>query len=801
MINLDNADANGIIKVPMNEIIVNYYMDYAKSTIVERSFPFIDGFKPVTRRIMFTMNSLKAYIRKSRKCARIVGDTMGRFHPHGDGSIYGALVNMVDVHETLNAPLIRGQGSFGKSWSTEHFVPAAMRYTEAALTELAEKELFVGLSENAVDMLDNFSVDEKEPRLLPVSFPNIIINNTNGIAVGMSTYIPTYTLKGACEAVKSIIYNKNISSEELANVLGDPDFCTGGNIHISQHQRVNLVENGAAKGIYLTGSYSLNKNQITIYELPYNTNVEKFIGELKDMYKAGLLRGVKSIDNTSGRSSKGSKKDNSKCKLKVEIVLTRGADPEEIMKKIRQNTSFSNPISFFTKFVWWNTETQDYEYKETGILELLRDYWIPWRVETLKRINTFRMEKLKADRHLLSAWQILLPRLDEIVEYIKKHTKAQGKEYLMTTFKLDAEQADYVIGKRLYHLSVDEIQKSIDEIKVLDAKIYELFQLVTSRNKLEAIIVNDMDRIISKYATDRKCNTFDLSLIEADKEDKVKKEEIVNFSTWVGVTKSGGLKRVINPNDVEKIKDWARESNYMCTIPCMNLDTILVFTSAGFCYKVPVHTIETSRGEFRDSIWKLNQRADGDNGEIIKVLATHDYRGTMTVLYTDGTGLVVPFNTVSGPRLRYRSIYPAFENGKTGMIYDHNKFFVITKDKYAAHVDLEASKGYAEQHGKLKVKLPRWRANDSLAGFMPDEDIKLLSVVDIERFNRPYCVKMREDGDYILNIVTEIFDPEMEEQRQIYEEMVEKEKGLEHDEESNAEDSGAVDESEFPLED
>lgn len=770
MFRLDAADENGIIRVNADEVFKNYYMDYAKSVIVDRSFPHIDGFKPSTRRIIYTMNTLKAFNKKARKCARIVGDTMGRFHPHGDSSIYGALVNMVDVHETLNAPLIKGVGSFGKSWSTEHFVPAAMRYTEACLTDLAEKEFFIGINENAVDMLDNFSLDEKEPRLLPVTFPNILVNNTNGIAVGMSTYIPTYTLKNTCMAVKAIIHNENIDAEELADILGAPDFCTGGNIHISEQQKKNLVLNGAAKGIYLTGSYSMSKNQITIYELPYNTNVERFITELMEAYKAGLLRGVKNISNTSGRSNKTSKKDNSKCKLKVEIELTKQADPEDIMRKIRQNTSFSNPISFYTKFVWWNEEIQDYEYKECGVYELLNDYWIPWRVDTLKRMHTFRMEKLKDKRHLLGAWQKIFSYLDDIIAYARSHTKAEYKAYLITRYKLDDGQADYIMSKRLYHLTTDEAEASFKEIKELDEKISALFKLVNSNKLLKDIILEDMDRIINKYSTDRKCNSFDLELIESDREDKNAKEEIQNVPVWVGITKSGGLKRVLTENDSFKLEGWAGDNELLDTIECMNKDTLMVFTSSGYCYKVPVHTIETSRSTFKDSIWKLTQRADDERGEIILVRATNDFKGSFTILYKEGHGIIVPYNTVSGPRSRYKNIYPAFENNQTGKVYWHNRFFVVTKNDCAAFVDLTSTKERVEMHGKMSFKLPRWKMDDSLRGFIADTEIALFDVVQIDRFVREYCVKMKNDKKYILNEVTERFDPEKSEFKKLIEE-------------------------------
>ena len=751
---LISANKKGVSKVGMSDVITQYYMEYAKSVIVDRAFPFIDGLKPVNRRIIFDMHELKAEGTNNKKSARIVGDTMGKYHPHGDGSIYGALVNMTDTHETLNAPLIKGQGSFGKSWSTEHLVPAAMRYTEARLTNLAKNEMFGGLTENAVDMVDNFSVDEKEPRLLPVSFPNLIVNNTNGVAVGMSTYIPTYTLKAACEAVKALVENDEIDDEELVDILGAPDFVTGGNIHITRVQMLRLLRDGCAKGIYLTGTYSINKNQITIYELPYNTNVEKFVGEVKDLYKNGLLKGVKSIDNTSGRDVRGKKKDTSKCKLKVEIELTRSADAEGIMKIIRQNTSFSSAIAFYTKFVWWNTELNDCEYKECGIRSLLSDYWIPWRMDTIRRQYTYKYNKTMTDIHLLEAWPILMKYLDEYIAFARNHNKADTKSFLLNKLKLDSEQADYIFDRKLSSLTTDEAEKMLKNMADLKVKAEDLHDIITNDNRIKAIIIEDMNRVISKYATERRCNVFGMELIEADKEEKKAPEIIENMPVWIGITKTGALKRALREVDSFKFDELSNNTLFD-TVECMNKDKLLVFTEKGYCYKIPIHNIETSKGAFRDSIWKIVDKAEDDNGKIIHVKATSDYKGTFVLLYANGTGIVVPYNAVGGNRSRYKNVYPALELNRTARFQWEDNFYVVTRDDCAAFKSLTAMRRTAEVKGKIPFKLPRWKATDSLMGFVNESSIKLADLVDKERFERDYCVKMKFDKNYIMNIITE----------------------------------------------
>lgn len=744
---------NNLERMNMADAIKKYYMEYAKSVIVDRAFPFIDGFKPVTRFVIYDMHLLKAEGSTNKKCARIVGDTMGRFHPHGDSSIYGALVNMVDVHETLNAPLIKGQGSFGKSWSSEHYVPAAMRYTEASLSDLAKNEMFGGLNENAVDMVDNFSLEEKQPRLLPVSFPNILVNNTNGVAVGTSTYIPTYTLAGACKAVEALITNTEITDEELVEILGAPDFCTGGNIHITQHQMLKLVRDGYAKGVYLRGNYSINKNQIIIHELPYNTTIERFISEIEDLHVKGMLKGVKKIDNTSGRDTKTSKKkSNSKCKMKIELELTRGVDPEAIMKVIRQNTSFSNSIAFFTRFAWWNEDTQDYEYKECGVRDLLDKYWIPWRLSCLRRQYTFKLKSAEADYHELESWKILMNHLDEYVAFARCHKKAETKQFLIQKLGLDEGQANYIFAKRLSALTTDEAEKSMNELKATADRIAELKDILDGDLRLKKMILEDMRRIISKYATERHSNVFDMSMINADKEEKSAPEVVEDLPVYLAVTETGGVKRVFKEENLSKLSSWADTQKVTDVMSCRNIDMLMIFTEAGYCYKIPVHTIDMTYGTFRDNIWRLVERADDDNGRIVHVHATHDYVGGFKILYLNGTGMVVNYSAVGGKRQRYKSVYPAFELGKTGIMWNDNKFYMVTRNKCGAYIDLTDLTTYSELRGKAPFKLPRMKADDSLLGFVPENKIEFAHCIKKERLSKPYCVKLGYDYDYILNL-------------------------------------------------
>ena len=212
----------------ISKIMVDNFMPYAKGTIIDRAIPYIDGFKPVNRRIMYSMYELKLWNKKA-KSNRIVGDTMGKYHPHGDSSIYDALVRMVDINGSLNKPLIVGQGNFGAVWSDE-ITPAHMRYTEAGLAPIA-REMFDGIKEDAVDMVSNFDNTEEEPSMLPVKFPNVLVNTSSGIAVGMGSAIPSYNLRDVCLATIEMLKGNAKKPEDLVDVLGAPDFSVGGFVH------------------------------------------------------------------------------------------------------------------------------------------------------------------------------------------------------------------------------------------------------------------------------------------------------------------------------------------------------------------------------------------------------------------------------------------------------------------------------------------------------------------------------------------------------------------------------------------
>lgn len=727
----------------LDDLLPDLYMTYAKSTIVSRSMVLISGLKPVQQRVLYAMHELKAENGTRRKCARIVGDTMGKYHPHGDSSIYGALVTMTNTNESLNAPWITGQGNLGKVWAKECIRPAHMRYTEAQLSKLASEELFNGLSEGAVPMIDNFDTTEKEPLVLPVSFPSILVNSTSGIAVGISHNIPMYTLRGACSATKYVIdcnmKGIDVDVDAFIKYLGAPDYPTGGTLSISKEQLRALALTGNTKGVYLTGTYSATRNFINIHQIPYETNVEKVVADIKDLMKKGELPGVKSCRNSTGDGKMG-----------VSIELGRGTDPEEVMRVIRALTAFRTPLHYSIKFINYNTDKKDFEYKECGALELLQKYWIPWRVECIRNVYRTRADKLAEKCHEAEVWEIIKGRIEEVITIIRKNKRAEGKQILMSKFGIDILQANYLYGKPISSISEDGVEENIEKLKEDRKKIAGYRKYLTDKSMVLNEIIEDLARVYKKYGTDRKTNVTDLTIVENDKEAMLKEEKIVEGPAWIGITEKGYIKRTMDEDEVFKLEYWAGEDPLKYEIECQNTDTLLIFTNTGFCYKLPVYRVEDSRGDFKESVWKLVDRFEEDDGDIFTVYSTNDYTGKITLLYRNGEGIKLNFKAVSGPRQRYRSLFRTVTK-QTGMMYNKNEFFLITTNGNAAWVDLNYLDKLADTKFKLTFKLPRVKTGDALRGFIAKEEIKYFNRIKLERFEREYCVKIGDDAGLIFN--------------------------------------------------
>ena len=700
----------------ISKIMLDNFMPYAKGTIIDRAIPYIDGFKPVNRRILYSMYELRLWDKKA-KSNRIVGDTMGKYHPHGDSSIYDALVRMADSNESLNQALVVGKGNFGKVWSDE-ITPAHMRYTEAGLAPIA-REIFEGINEDAVDMLENFDNTEKEPAMLPVKYPNVLINTSNGIAVGMGSSIPSYNLKDVCLATIAMLQGKATKPSDLVSILGAPDFTTGGFIHVSDADILKLLKKGSAT-LTMTGSVQLKKDAIIVNYLPYNTTMDKFVAQVEA--QAGKDGEIKEISNVTD----GTDKDGMSC----EITIKRGYDVRDVLKKLYRYTDLRKKISFNTRII------VDDKPRELGVYELL-ELWIDFRVNTIKRIYNHRLGKANDREHLLKAWELMKNDVTEVAVMISSNTEEVAKGILMSKYGMDDIQSNYILDMKVKQLTTDNMLKRLKDLDDVRKNISDTVAFLGDEVAIRNYIVAELQDIIKKYGHDRITKVME-PIVEIENEKAV--ETIPDMDVWVLMTEKGFLKRVLNPMDTLKADTWLSEGDKVVKeIKCRNTENILVVTYGGFCYKIPVHSIESTKSAFREYVWDLADKKE--DSDICYVTNSGDYNKYFNVVYGNGRGRKVYLGSVSGPRRRYQGL---FEAGTKDNIFvtECDEFFVITYKRKAAYANLKILNMYS---ARSAFKIARIGSDDAIFGLQPVENVPDMSAIDTERYSKGYCVSIRDD--------------------------------------------------------
>mgnify|MGYP000974793282 FL=1 len=700
----------------ISKIMLDNFMPYAKGTIIDRAIPYIDGFKPVNRRILYSMYELRLWDKKA-KSNRIVGDTMGKYHPHGDSSIYDALVRMADSNESLNQALVVGKGNFGKVWSDE-ITPAHMRYTEAGLAPIA-REIFEGINEDAVDMLENFDNTEKEPAMLPVKYPNVLINTSSGIAVGMGSSIPSYNLKDVCLATIAMLQGKATKPSDLVSILGAPDFTTGGFIHVSDADILKLLKKGSAT-LTMTGSVQLKKDAIIVNYLPYNTTMDKFVAQVEA--QAGKDGEIKEISNVTD----GTDKDGMSC----EITIKRGYDVRDVLKKLYRYTDLRKKISFNTRII------VDDKPRELGVYELL-ELWIDFRVNTIKRIYNHRLGKANDREHLLKAWEFMKNDVTEVAVMISSNTEEVAKGILMSKYGMDDIQSNYILDMKVKQLTTDNMLKRLKDLDDVRKNISDTVAFLGDEVAIRNYIVAELQDIIKKYGHDRITKVME-PIVEIENEKAV--ETIPDMDVWVLMTEKGFLKRVLNPMDTLKADTWLSEGDKVVKeIKCRNTENILVVTYGGFCYKIPVHSIESTKSAFREYVWDLADKKE--DSDICYVTNSGDYNKYFNVVYGNGRGRKVYLGAVSGPRRRYQGL---FEAGTKDNIFvtECDEFFVITYKRKAAYANLKILNMYS---ARSAFKIARIGSDDAIFGLQPVENVPDMSAIDTERYSKGYCVSIRDD--------------------------------------------------------
>lgn len=697
----------------INQLLLRNYLPYAKSTIVARAIPAIDGLKPVQRRILFIMKKLKLTNGAKAKSQRINGQTMV-LHPHGDGSIYEALVIMSSGYDGLNVPYIRSKGSFGKKFSRD-LKYSAPRYTEAGLADIAG-ELFDGIDENAVDFRDNFDSTEVEPVLLPVKFPTILINSNAGIAVGTSSSIPTFSLVNVCKATQGIITGDIKTPEQLSEALGALEFTTGGTIRASKNDMIKLCKTGSGS-FTIDGHADLYSSKIVIDQIPYSTTAEEIMESIDEHMKNGEFRGIKEVKDEIGLEG-----------LKLVIDLKNGYNSREMLQQLYRLTPLRSKIAFRTRVIIDNRA------QELNLMQLL-DSWIAFRENSIQRVYQFRFDKLNKQEHLLSTWELIQNSIAQVVATISQNTEAKAKEILMSTYKLDDIQSEYILDMKIRSITTDKAQKSLAQLVDVRANMKSAEVIINSVVERKKVIVSELSDIVKKYG--KPCLTTIAPELTVE-EEKAPEVKISEENVIVALTKNGFVKRLVTLNDMsQQYKTNDDYEVYRWSIK--NNQHMLVYDTQGTVHKILVDDIDSSRGVAKDKLYIKAGLANAS--DVVWADACGDYTGSFSIVYGNGRGTRVRYCDAIGERKQYKNMFPAVTAGDY-FVTTASKFFIITQRLKAAYADVPPAEGGRE---RLAFKVATISSGDKIIRIQPVEKVPCMDIIDIGRYTCGYTVSIKDD--------------------------------------------------------
>lgn len=597
-------EMTNIINVEVDQELKKSFIAYAMAVNVSRAIPDVrDGLKPVHRRILYAMNEMgltpeKAY----KKCAAIVGDVLGKYHPHGDSSVYDALVRLAQDF-SINLPLVDGHGNFG---SVDGDPPAAYRYTEARMSKLA-LEMLRDIDKETVDFYPNFDDTRMQPTVLPAKYPNILVNGSDGIAVGMATNIPPHNLNEVINGTIALIENPDITIEELMEHIPAPDFPTG----------ATLLGRAGVKNAFMTGrgNYVLRskceiedfangtRHRIVVTELPYQVNKQKLIEYIADLVKQKRIEGISDINDESDRHG-----------MRIVIDVKKDANPQVVLNTLYKHTDLQKSDGIIMLALL------DGEPKVMNLKQILEAY-VKHQVDVVTRSTKYDLAKTEEREHIVKGLVIALANIDEVIAIIKKsRDRQEAQSNLISAFELDEKQANAILDMRLQRLTSLEVEKLKEELVALDAQMEDLRDILAKPERILAIIKNDLIALRDKYPTPRKTElSYDES--EIDLADLVKKEDVVISITHFGYVKRISLEEYRSqrrggrgvtahkPKEEDFVEDMFVSSTH---------DRLLFFTNFGKVYRLMGYEIpEAMKAARGRAIVNLLQLEPGEHPSAI----------------------------------------------------------------------------------------------------------------------------------------------------------------------------------------
>ena len=705
----------GVINAEISGEMQKSYIDYAMSVIVSRALPSVeDGLKPVHRRILYAMNSIGLQNNKqTKKSARIVGDVLGKLHPHGDSSVYDALVRMAQDF-SLRYPLVHGQGNFG---SLDGDPPAAMRYTEAKLSAISS-ELLEDIDKETVKFVPNFDNSLKEPELLPGKLPTLILNGASGIAVGMATNIPPHNLTEVCDAIIAYTKNNDISTDELCQIVTGPDFPTGGYV------------TGDMKELYSTGKSRLimrgkvtteelkSKEAVVITEIPYMLNKSDLMTQIAKLIQDKKLQNISDLRDESAKG-----------KIRIVIELKKGVNSKFVINKLYKYTRLQD--SFNANIL----ALVDGQPKVLALKDILRLY-VEHRKKIITNRSKFLLKKAKDRQEIVEGLLIALKSIDEVISLIKKSkSTTEALEGLTKKFNLTKKQAQAVLETKLQQLTSLEQDKLKKESEELKKTIEELEKILGDIKEVIKIIVKEVNELKKKYGDNRR--TYILQKIsEISEKDMVQKKEVV-----VTITEKGYCKRM----DVQSYKEQKRGGKGVIgsnlatgdfvkqLITCSTHDYLMFFTTRGKVYWLKAYEIpEAERYSKGKAIVNLLNLKDE---EITNVLSVNKFDGNLFMATKKGIVKKISLKHFSKPR----------SSGiKALNLPNDNSDFLIGVEEVqkGQEVSLSTKKGLAIRFNSDDVR-EMGRASYGVTGIKLNKDDE---VVSMEILNTDCIITITKNG-------------------------------------------------------
>jgi DNA gyrase subunit A len=574
--------------VNIEEEMQSSYLDYAMSVIVSRALPDVrDGLKPVQRRILYAMNDMGiTHTGSHKKSARIVGEVLGKYHPHSDAPVYEAMVRLAQDF-TMRYMLVDGQGNYG---SVDNDPPAAMRYTEARLTELAG-EMLADIDKDTVNFTANFDDSLKEPSVLPSRLPNLLLNGSSGIAVGMATNIPPHNLGEICDAISYLIDNTGATVDELTQFVKGPDFPTAG-IILGQEGIKSAYATGHGRIVvqakaYITDASETGRRQIVVVELPYQTNKAALVERIAELVADKRISGISELRDESDRQG-----------MRIVIELRREAQPQQVLNSLYKHTAMQS--SFFVNML----ALVDGQPRVLSLKESLQ-YYIDFRREVITRRSKFELKGAKARAHILEGLKIALDQIDKIIATIRKsETAEKARQSLMSDLGLSQIQAQAILDMQLRRLANLERKKVFEEYTEVLKRIAYLEELLANPRRVLLLIRDEVTELKSKYGDPRRTEISEQGEVEYNEEDLIPHQRVV-----VTLSNRGYVKRV--PSQLYSpqhrggrgITGFPTRENDAARLLVVadTHDSLLFFTNTGRvfrikCYEIPAGSSRTARG-------------------------------------------------------------------------------------------------------------------------------------------------------------------------------------------------------------